>query len=153
MRGVLILMAAVLMLCGCTTHKKTNTVADSTVFVADESHLSAVANRRDSASRESWLMFDTLDILLPRTSDTLTPPVRIRAVNGVLTSASRRGSLSAVSVDITDSIRMLADTRNRTTAECAATAVYDPPEGNDILISLSIVAIAVFVVLVFCKRD
>lgn len=149
-----VVVALMAVLGGCRSQKTAETV---TVAAYDTASLSAVTARsscRDSVSSERVLVFDSLEILVPASRrDSLSLPVRIRAVNGSLSASSRRTSLSAMSVDITDSVCSKMDISRSSCSSVDSVAVYEPPDSTCVLSIIILIAFAAFVMLVIVKDD
>lgn len=156
---VFVVVALMAVVGGCRSQKTAETV---TVAAYDTASHSAVTARssclhltcRDSVSSERVLVFDSLEIIVPASrQDSLSVPVRIRAVNGSLSASSRRTSLSALSVDITDSVRSKMDFSRSSSSDIDSVAVYEPPDTRQVLPIMILLAFAALVMFVICRND
>lgn len=151
---VFVVVALMVAIGGCKSHKSAETVAAAAAETASLSVITAHSSCRDSVSSERVLVFDSLEIIVPASRrDSLALPVRIRAVNGSLSASSRRTSLSALSVDITDSVRSKMDLSRSSCYSVDSVAVYEPHDFPQVLSIIILIASAALVMLVICRND
>lgn len=151
---VFVVVALMAVVGGCRSQKTAETVTVAAYDTASHSAVTARSSCRDSVSSERVLVFDSLEIIVPASrQDSLSVPVRIRAVNGSLSASSRRTSLSALSVDITDSVRSKMDFSRSSSSDIDSVAVYEPPDTRQVLPIMILLAFAALVMFVICRND
>lgn len=151
---VFVVVALMAVVGGCRSQKTAETVTVAAYDTASHSAVTARSSCRDSVSSERVLVFDSLEIIVPASrQDSLSVPVRIRAVNGSLSASSWRTSLSALSVDITDSVRSKMDFSRSSSSDIDSVAVYEPPDTRQVLPIMILLAFAALVMFVICRND